>query len=184
MLSAAQRGDPVHPWIRHWLSGGYKRCVLPQKAQKAHNCRAVCTNKGDHRDAFSNSWHEMLCVSKDLLSRPLILERSERKGLFFFMPINNPVDSTFEQSENVAVAPFLVVSLSSCCWPTVRDVAYAIIGSRFVLLSSACVHCTNWQSCQQYCFDFLWTYTVNSSCMYISHFIPWLWHQNIIYLLV
>ena len=44
----------------------------------------------------------------------------------------SPVDSTFERSENVAPAHFLVVSLSSCCWLAVRGVTYAILGSKFV----------------------------------------------------
>ena len=47
------------------------------------------------------------------------------------------VDSTFKLSENVAIA---VVSLSTCCWPALRDVVYEVTGSKFVLLHA---HCTN-----------------------------------------
>ena len=43
----------------------------------------MCTNKGDNRDAFSNERHEALCISRGQFSRPLSLERSERRGLFF-----------------------------------------------------------------------------------------------------
>ena len=51
-------------------------------------------------------------VLRGLLSRPPSLERNERQGLFFVMPIDSlVVDSTFEQSENIAIA---VVSSSSC----------------------------------------------------------------------
>jgi hypothetical protein len=32
-------------------------------------------------------------------------------------------------SENIAIAHFLMVSLSSYCWPAVRGVAYVIAGS-------------------------------------------------------
>ena len=56
------------------------------------------------------------------------------------MPVNSlVVDSTFEQSENVAIVRFLVVSSS---WPAMRGAAYAIIGSKFGPLSSAHAHCT------------------------------------------
>ena len=86
----------------------------------------MCTNKGGHRDAFLN-------ISRGPLSRPPSLEQSERLGgLFFVIPVNSLVDSTFEQSENIALAYFLVVSLSSYCWPAVRGVAYAILGSKFI----------------------------------------------------
>ena len=47
------------------------------------NCSAVCTNKGDNRDAFSNEQRKALCVSRGQLSRSPSLERSERRGLFF-----------------------------------------------------------------------------------------------------
>ena len=90
------------------------------------NCRAVCTNESGHRDAFVKEWCEARAAR---FERPApSLERSERQGLFFVMPVNSlVVDSTFEQSENVAIVRFLVVSSSSCCWPAVRGVAYTII---------------------------------------------------------
>ena len=67
-------------------------------------------------------------------------------GLFFVVPVNYlGVDSTFEQSENIAIT---VVSSSSCCWPASRGVVYVIIGSKFMLLSSVHVHYTNsWHTC-------------------------------------
>ena len=80
-----------------------------------------------------------------MLSRPPSLKWSEGQGLLFVMPANSlVVDSTFEQSENIAIAYFLVVSSSSCCWPAVGVwLAYTIIGSKFVSLSSTHIHCTN-----------------------------------------
>ena len=47
------------------------------------NCSALCTNKSGHRAAFSNERREAPRVSRGLLSRPLSLERSEIRGLFF-----------------------------------------------------------------------------------------------------
>ena len=70
------------------------------------------------------------------------LERSERRGgLLFVVPVDSPVDSTFERSENFAIAH--TVSSSSCykCyWPVMRGVAYVIIESKFVPLASAHAH--------------------------------------------
>ena len=69
-------------------------------------------------------------------------ERSERRGgLLFVVPVDSPVDSTFERSENFAIAH--TVSSSSCykCyWPAMRGVAYVIIESKFVPLASAHAH--------------------------------------------
>ena len=63
------------------------------------------------------------------------------------MPVNSlVVDSTFKQSENVAIAHFLVVSSSSCCWPAVGAVVCAITGSKFVLILSVHLHGTSEQS--------------------------------------
>ena len=76
------------------------------------NCSAVCTNKSGHRDTFlnSNERHEAPCVLRGLFSRPPSLEQSDRRDLFFVMPFGSPVvDSTFEQSENVTIARFLVM---------------------------------------------------------------------------
>ena len=55
---------------------------------------------GGHRDAFSSSSERRKAprVSTGLLGRSPNLERSERRCLLFVM-----VDSTFEQSENVAI---------------------------------------------------------------------------------
>ena len=65
-----------------------------------------------------------------------------RGGLLFIVPVDSPVDSTFEQSENFAIAH--TVSSSSCYsaanWPAMRGVAYVIIGSKFVPLASAHAH--------------------------------------------
>ena len=60
------------------------------------------------RDAFcqSNDRRESAArferPAKQALALPS-LERSERRGLFFVIPVNSPV-TTFEQSENVAIA--------------------------------------------------------------------------------
>ena len=118
------------------LTGGQKRCTLLQFYKIGQSSRAMCTNKGGHRDAFLNKWRYALLVSRGPLSRPSILERNEKQGgLFFVIPVNSLVDSTFEPSENVTFAHSLVVSSSSCCWPAVRGVAYAILGSVCLLLS-------------------------------------------------
>ena len=59
------------------------------------------------------------------------------------MPVSSlMVDSTFKESENVTIAYFLVVSLSTCYWPASRGVVYAIIDSKFVPLLVTHVHCT------------------------------------------
>ena len=111
------------------------------------------------------------------MPEPAVFKRSERRGLFFIMPVNSFVDSTLEQSENVTIACFLVVSSSSCCWPAVGDVAYARVGSKFIHLSSAHAHYTNGQSWHAgYCLDLLWACTVY--LMHISNIIPLLWHQH------
>ena len=64
--------------------------------------RAIATG----RDALSKDWRESATRFEGLLSRrwrlPLSLEQSERRGLFFVIPISSPV-ATFEQSENVAI---------------------------------------------------------------------------------
>ena len=76
---------------------------------------------------------EMHSRTSSPLSRLPSLEQSERRGgLFFVIPVNSLIDSTFERSENITLAHFLMVSSSSCCWPAVRGVAYAILGSKFV----------------------------------------------------
>ena len=101
-----------------------------------------CTNKGGHIDAFLNN-AKCHTFWRGLLSRPPNLKRSERQGLFV-MPVNSlVVDSMSEQSENVTIAHFLWMSLSSCCWLSsiARVVVYTIIGSKFLLLSSSCT-CT------------------------------------------
>ena len=55
--------------------------------------------------------------------------------MFFVIPVNNLViDSMFKKSENIAIAHFLVMNSSSCCWPAVQGVAYTIVGSKLVLL--------------------------------------------------
>ena len=56
----------------------------------SYNCSAVCTNKGGHRDAFSNEWCEAPRVSRSLLSMQATCHRASseaRRGLFFVMPL-------------------------------------------------------------------------------------------------
>ena len=65
------------------------------------------------------------------------------------------VDSTLQQSENITLAHFLVVSSSSCCWPAVRGVTYTILGRS---LLSAHVHCT----------EIMGARTVNNSCISVA----------------
>ena len=147
----------------------FKRLTIGQ------NCSAVCTNKGDHRNAFSNKQRKAPWVLRGLLSRPLSLEQRERQGLFFAIPVNSlAVDSVFEQSENVTIAHFFLVSSSSSyCWPAVRGLAYTIIGSKLVALSYAHAHCTNRRAA--------WrpgSFSLSILLIaHISHIISWLWHQ-------
>ena len=60
--------------------------------------------QGGHRDAFSTRGAKRR-ASEGPLSRSPSLERSERRGgLLFVVPVDSPVDSTFERSENFAIA--------------------------------------------------------------------------------
>ena len=63
--------------IKDALSYKFRRPTIGQ------NCSAMCTNKGGHKNAFLNERREVLRVSRGLLSRPPILELSERQGMFF-----------------------------------------------------------------------------------------------------
>ena len=76
--------------------------------------------QGGHRDAFSNEG---------------------QGGLLFVVPVDSPVDSTFERSENFAIAHTVKFQqLLYIYWPAMRGVAYMIIGSKFVPLASAHAH--------------------------------------------
>ena len=87
-------------------------------------------------DTFSNEGHKAPRVLRSLLSRPSSLKQGERVG-HFVMPVNSlVVDSTLKQSKNITIPHFLVVSSSSYFWLEVRGMAYTIIGSKFMLLSS------------------------------------------------
>ena len=114
---------PYLEGIKDALCYKFRRLTIGQ------NCSAVCTNKGGHRDAFLSK----RCKAPQGCSaghRAL----SKTRGI---KPVNNlVVDSTFEQSKKVVIA---MVSLRCCCccWP---GVVYAIIGSKFMLLSSVCMH--------------------------------------------
>ena len=57
-------------------------CYKLRRLMIGQNCSTLCINKGGHRDAFSNERHEVL---GGLLSMPLSLERSERRGVFFII---------------------------------------------------------------------------------------------------
>ena len=141
------------------------------------NCSAVCTNEGGHRVAFSSEWHEAPRVLRGLLEPRA--KREARSVLCHSLM----VDSTFEQSKNVAITPCYVVyiiydytvSSSSCSWHAVRGVAYAIIAQvqSLVLRSSAHAHCTYWQSWLYMYWTLMHAYTLDT-----SHIIPWLWHQT------
>ena len=55
-------------------------CYKFRRPMIGQNCSAVCTNKGGHRDAFSNERREAPCVSRGLLSRPRATEpRAKRE---------------------------------------------------------------------------------------------------------
>ena len=120
------------------------------------NCSAVCTNKGGHRDAFSNQPHEAPRVLRGLLSRrPLSLEWSERWGLFF-VDVLALLKCHHCSGEYEQLRPY---------WHTSRGVVYTIISSKFVLLHVHCT-CTNGLG-RWYCLAFLWVceLTVNNSCI-------------------
>ena len=53
------------------------------------NCSFVCTNDGDHTDAFLNDSERCKAphVSRGLLSRQKILKQSKRRDLFFVIPV-------------------------------------------------------------------------------------------------
>jgi hypothetical protein len=73
---------------------------------------------------------EALRVSRGLPSKPLSLERSERRGAFFDIPVNSlVVDSTFDQSKNVANAHFLLAA-AICC------VRCGLHNNRFMIVTS------------------------------------------------
>ena len=79
-------------------------CYKFRRLMIGQSCSAVC-DRGGHRDAFSNKRCEAPCDWRGLLSRPLNLERSERQGLFFVVPVDSlVVDSIFKQNENVTIA--------------------------------------------------------------------------------
>ena len=68
---------PYLEGIKDALCYKFRRLTIGQ------NCSAVCTNKGGHRDAFSNEQCKALCVSRGMLNRPLSLKRSKKRDLFF-----------------------------------------------------------------------------------------------------
>ena len=77
------------------------------------------------------------------------LKRELRSVLCHAYQHNSPVDSTFEQSENVAIAHFLVKSLSSCyciilVCSAVSSEGCGLCNGRFkVHLAFICAHCTS-----------------------------------------
>ena len=87
-------------------------CYKFRRPTIGQNCSAVCTNKGGHRDAFSNERRQALRISRGLLSRPRATEPRAKQETRSVVCHSLVVDSTFKQSENVAIA---VMSSSSCC---------------------------------------------------------------------
>ena len=100
------------------LPRGHKRCALLQvkRLTIGQNCSTVCINEGGHRDAFSNERHEVLGISRGQATEPQA-KREARSVLYHTLV----VDSMFEQNNNVAITS------SSCSWPAVRGMVYAII---------------------------------------------------------
>ena len=73
----------------------------------------MCTNKVAIERRILEREALSAARSEGPLSRSPSLERSERRGgLLFVVPVDSPVDSTFERSENIAIAH--TVSSSSC----------------------------------------------------------------------
>ena len=68
---------PYLEGIKDALCYKFRRLTIGQ------NCNAVCTNKGDHRDASLSKCHKMPHFSRGLLSRPLSLQLSKQQGLLF-----------------------------------------------------------------------------------------------------
>ena len=63
---------------------------------------------------------------------------------------------------NVALAHFLVVSSSSCCWSAVRGVAYVILGSKLVCYYLH-VYCTNRYNTVWIFFEHVWVPRVKTT---------------------
>ena len=90
------------------------------------NCSAVCTNKGGHRDAFLNKRKRCVFRAREACSacRPHATEpraKRETRSVLYHALV---VDSTFDQSENVATAvvsssmQLLSVGLHRGVWST------------------------------------------------------------------
>ena len=68
------------------------------------------------------------------------LERSERRGLFFVIPVSSPV-ATFEQSENVTIAHLVGARAAACsCLQLLAVRGVASLGMRTVLMGNLTVH--------------------------------------------
>ena len=68
------------------------------------NGSAMCTNKGGHRDTFSNEQREAPRVSRGLLSMQATYHRASSKARDEVCSLSQSggIDLMFEQSENVA----------------------------------------------------------------------------------
>ena len=64
---------------------------------------AVCTNKGGHRDTFSNVRLEAPRVSRDLLSRPHATKPQAKREMRSVLCHSLVIDSMFSLCSNVAI---------------------------------------------------------------------------------
>ena len=96
---------------------------------------------GGHRDAFLNKSHKAPCILIGLLSRPPSLKRSERRGLFFVMPVDSlVVDSTFKQSENIAIAVVNLRLFKVLLLTCIEGCGLHNITCRFIVCAASSVH--------------------------------------------
>ena len=103
-------------WTHPFAMNVWHCCVGREKVRNLQGSGLVRTvGLCGHRDAFSNEWRKVPRISMRLTEQAPSLKQSERRGLFFIMLVNSlVVDSLFEQSKNIAITCFLVMSLISC----------------------------------------------------------------------
>jgi hypothetical protein len=108
-------------------------CLKLRRFTIGQNCSATSKMKVAIETYMYSQWREALHFWACSLS----LERSERWGRFFVIPVNSlDVDSTFSAWTSKLHASLWWVR-AAAGQPAVRGVAYVIIGLKFVPLSSA-----------------------------------------------
>ena len=140
------------------------------------------------RSATSSDWSELLCcVQKQDWPQRCILEPTAQSAACFkrpAQPATEPwakwatmsvlwhslvVDSTFEQSENVAIAEV------SSCWSALRGVIYKVVGSKFLPLHAHCS--SDWHTAREIAYWDTLSYDYNikhtCTCFHWEYYITW-----------